>query len=108
MWELLRQRWHVLPNDWKLAFVVLIFASIIFPLVWQAIKFIMKIPNMMYKHALIKMHDARIKWFVTHSGQAGAVPTEDEIIKLSGVWPWLAKRALRVQTVKIITADFGH
>jgi hypothetical protein len=101
MWELLRQRWCVLPNDWKLAFVVLILSSVIFPAVWQ----VRKVPNIIYAHVLIKLHWARTKWFAIHGGQTA--PSEDEIIKLSGVWPWLAKRALRLQQERCVTDGFN-
>jgi len=107
MWELLRQRWHVLPNDWKLAFIVLILSSVIFPAVWQGIKVVMNIPNMMYKRVIIKMHKARIEWFQAKGPQAPP-PTDNDLIAWAHLWPWLAKRALRIQSEKIITYDLDH
>ena len=105
MWGLLRQRWSVLPDDWKLAFIVLVLSSVVFPALWQLILLAIRTPNRVYKRTLIKMHDARTEWFAIHGGQAGA-PSEDDVIKLSGVRPWLAKRALRIQAEKLITGDF--
>ena len=67
----------------------------------------MNIPNMVYRRVLIKLHNAKKKWFAIHVGQAGG-PPEDEVIKLSGVWPWLAKRTLRIQEEKILTYDLDH
>ena len=105
MWEYLQQRWQALPNDWRLAFVVLIMSSVIFPTLWQIIKVALNLPNFMYKRAIIKLHDARIDWFQAKGPQA-PVPTDDDLISWCGAWSWLAKRALKARNDRIVTGDF--
>jgi hypothetical protein len=102
MGDLFQQRWDVLPSDWKLAFIVLILSSVILPLFWQIIKFTAGMPNRMYRRVLTKLYYARIDWFKV-KGPTASPPTDDELISWAGVWPWLAKRAKKIQTEKLVT-----